>query len=154
MEKKEKESGANSKIYHLAQYVSNACGTVALIHSVANNLDKWVYTFFVDICIQVILSFFKYKQKFNLLLNINKDSLKCYFFINGNYRIQLEDGELKKFLDDTKDLTSEKRGEKLVEAHGISITHEDFAQEGQTEVCLIFKLMKNKSLLQKIFNIT
>ena len=49
-------------------------------------------------------------------------------------RIELEDGELKKFLEETKDLTSEKRGEKLVAAQGISNTHEDFAHEGQTEV--------------------
>ncbi|XP_058790609.1 ubiquitin carboxyl-terminal hydrolase isozyme L3 isoform X1 [Phymastichus coffea] len=88
LEKTEKESGSGSdKIYHLAQYVSNACGTIALLHSVANKLDK----------------------------------------------IELEDGELKKFIDDTKDLTSEKRGEKLVEAQGISVTHEDSAHEGQTE---------------------
>ncbi|OXU24718.1 hypothetical protein TSAR_008378 [Trichomalopsis sarcophagae] len=88
LEKKEKDSGANNnKVYHLIQYVSNACGTVALIHSVANNLN----------------------------------------------RIELEDGVLKKFLEETKDLTSQQRGEKLMEAQGISSTHEDFAQEGQTE---------------------
>ena len=40
LEQKEKEAGVNDKVYHLAQYVSNACGTVALIHSIANNLDK------------------------------------------------------------------------------------------------------------------
>ncbi|XP_011495337.1 PREDICTED: ubiquitin carboxyl-terminal hydrolase isozyme L3 [Ceratosolen solmsi marchali] len=89
LENKEKEAGANTdNVYHLVQYVSNACGTIALLHCVANNLDV----------------------------------------------IELADGDLKKFLDETKDLTSEKRGEKLVEAQGISSTHQDFAQEGQTEV--------------------
>lgn len=60
----------------------------------------------------------------------------------------MEDGELKKFIDETKDLTSEKRGEKLVEAHGISVTHEDFAHEGQTEVNNIYHSKVN---IVKIF---
>ncbi|XP_014209774.1 ubiquitin carboxyl-terminal hydrolase isozyme L3 [Copidosoma floridanum] len=88
LESKEKESGASSdKLYHMIQYVSNACGTVALIHSIANNLNQ----------------------------------------------IQLEDGELKKFLEDTKDLSSSERGEKLTKVEGITNAHEIFAQEGQTE---------------------
>lgn len=49
-------------------------------------------------------------------------------------RIKLEDGELKKFLEETKDLSSSERGHKLVAAGAISETHKDFALEGQTEV--------------------
>ncbi|KAJ8667952.1 hypothetical protein QAD02_009615 [Eretmocerus hayati] len=89
LEEKEKAKGVtNGKVYHLAQYVSNACGTIALIHSVANKLDQ----------------------------------------------IKLEDGEMKKFLDETKDMTSEERGAALIKAEGIGDTHKDLAQEGQTEV--------------------
>jgi len=89
LETKEKETGATSNsVYHLIQYISNACGTIALIHSIANNLDQ----------------------------------------------IKLQDGELKKFLDETKDMTSAKRGEKLVEAKGISDIHKEIAGLGQTEI--------------------
>jgi len=88
LESKERESGAiNDKVYHLMQYVPNACGTIALIHSIANNLNH----------------------------------------------IELEDGDLKKFIEETKDLDSSERGKKLIDAEGIRSTHEDFAQEGQTE---------------------
>lgn len=46
LEKKpfDKEKIKNDGVYHIKQLVSNACGTIALIHSVANNLDKWVWT--------------------------------------------------------------------------------------------------------------
>lgn len=41
MEKKEKESNtSNNQVYHLEQFVSNACGTVALLHCIANKLDQ------------------------------------------------------------------------------------------------------------------
>ena len=30
----------DNNVYHLNQFVSNACGTIALIHSIANKLDK------------------------------------------------------------------------------------------------------------------
>jgi len=41
-ETKIKESGqdVSNSVYHLKQCVSNACGTVALIHSIANNTDQ------------------------------------------------------------------------------------------------------------------
>ncbi|XP_043286930.1 ubiquitin carboxyl-terminal hydrolase isozyme L3-like [Venturia canescens] len=40
--KKIEESGqkVSSTVYHLKQCVSNACGTVALVHSIANNTDE------------------------------------------------------------------------------------------------------------------
>lgn len=37
---KEKGQVVVPDIYFLKQYISNACGTVALIHSIANNTDK------------------------------------------------------------------------------------------------------------------
>lgn len=64
-------------------------------------------------------------------------------------RIELQDGELKKFLDETKDLSSAKRGEKLIEAQGISDAHEGFAHEGQTEACWF--LCFNKKLRTNLY---
>ncbi|XP_046390864.1 ubiquitin carboxyl-terminal hydrolase isozyme L3 isoform X2 [Ischnura elegans] len=74
-------------VYYLKQVVSNACGTIALIHSVANNTDK----------------------------------------------IDLKDGDLKKFLHETLSLNPEERGAKLLDSAGIINTHKEVAQEGQTE---------------------
>jgi ubiquitin carboxyl-terminal hydrolase L3 len=65
----------------------NACGTIALIHSVVNNVD----------------------------------------------RIQLEDGHLKEFLDNTKALNPEEHGEQLQNSEGIINTHKELAREGQTK---------------------
>ncbi|XP_014214165.1 ubiquitin carboxyl-terminal hydrolase [Copidosoma floridanum] len=89
LEAKEKETdAARDKVYHLIQYIRNACGTIALIHSIANNLDQ----------------------------------------------IKLQDGELKNFLYETKDVASNERGERLLEAKGISDIHKEVAGLGQTEV--------------------
>lgn len=58
------------------------------------------------------------------------------------FRIQLGDGHLKQFLDDSKALDPEKRGEMLQNAMGIINTHKEIAQEGQTEVRhLLFLLL-------------
>lgn len=84
---KGKGQKVDEDLYFLKQYVHNACGTIALIHSVANNLDQ----------------------------------------------IQLGDGHLKQFLDDSMSLDPEKRGEMLQNALGIINTHKEIAQEGQTE---------------------
>lgn len=46
----------------------------------------------------------------------------------------MEDGFLKKFLDETKGLSYTERGEHLEKAQGIIDTHMESAQEGQTEV--------------------
>lgn len=35
-----KNQEINSKVYFLKQTVSNSCGTIGLIHAVANNKDK------------------------------------------------------------------------------------------------------------------
>jgi ubiquitin carboxyl-terminal hydrolase L3 len=39
-EVKEKGQTVSENVYYLKQVVTNACGTIALIHSVANNVDK------------------------------------------------------------------------------------------------------------------
>ncbi|XP_011632267.1 ubiquitin carboxyl-terminal hydrolase isozyme L3 [Pogonomyrmex barbatus] len=84
---KDSKNDAPDSIYHMKQCISNACGTIALLHSVANNLDV----------------------------------------------IQLENGFLKKFLDETKGLSYAERGERLENAQDIIDTHMESAQEGQTE---------------------
>ncbi|KAK2589258.1 hypothetical protein KPH14_007818 [Odynerus spinipes] len=88
-ETKSKDNGKDTPdgVYHMKQIISNACGTVALIHSVANNMDA----------------------------------------------VNLKDGFLKSFLDESKDLSFAERGELLVNAQGIITTHKESAQEGQTE---------------------
>jgi ubiquitin carboxyl-terminal hydrolase L3 len=48
--------------------------------------------------------------------------------------LQLEEGFLKKFLDDTKEFSYSARGEHLENAQEIIDTHMESAQEGQTEV--------------------
>jgi Ubiquitin carboxyl-terminal hydrolase, family 1. len=53
---------------------------------------------------------------------------KCNFF-----RIQLGDGHLKQFLDDSKALSPNDRGELLLKADGIINTHKELSLEGQTE---------------------
>ncbi|XP_017763766.1 PREDICTED: ubiquitin carboxyl-terminal hydrolase [Eufriesea mexicana] len=87
---KEKDTSTSKDpaVFHMKQYIHNACGTIALIHSVANN----------------------------------------------QHIIKLQDGFLKAFLDDSKDLSFTECGKLLMESDGISTTHKDVAQEGQTEV--------------------
>lgn len=74
-------------VYHMKQYIHNACGTIALIHSIANNLDT----------------------------------------------INLQDGFLKTFIDESKNLSFSQCGELLMTSSGINDTHKELAQEGQTE---------------------
>lgn len=86
-ELKEKGQTVSDKVYYLKQYVQNACGTIALIHSIANNTDT----------------------------------------------VQLCDGYLKQFLDDSVSLSPEERGELLQKAEGIINAHKEIGREGQTE---------------------
>ncbi|CAG9796719.1 unnamed protein product [Diatraea saccharalis] len=76
----------DSDIFYMKQNISNACGTIALVHSVANNTDK----------------------------------------------IQLQEGHLKKFLEDAKSLDAQSRGTLLEKSQGIINAHKELAQEGQT----------------------
>uniref|UniRef100_A0A6B2EJF4 Ubiquitin carboxyl-terminal hydrolase n=1 Tax=Phlebotomus kandelakii TaxID=1109342 RepID=A0A6B2EJF4_9DIPT len=76
-----------SDLFYMRQTIPNACGTIALVHSIANNVD-------VDL---------------------------------------EEGGVLTKYLKDTRDMTPEERGRILEENKEFIGTHQDVAQEGQTE---------------------
>ncbi|KAK9499766.1 hypothetical protein O3M35_002742 [Rhynocoris fuscipes] len=84
----EKGQKVSEKIYYLKQKISNSCGTVALVHCIANNQDE----------------------------------------------IQLGDGFLKQFLEDTKSMTPEERGAAFESNTSFAASHQDLALEGQTEV--------------------
>lgn len=72
-------------LFYLKQVIHNACGTIALVHSIANNKD-----------------------------------------------IDINDGVLKKYLDQTDALTPEERGKILENDLAFTETHHELAQEGQT----------------------
>jgi ubiquitin carboxyl-terminal hydrolase L3 len=57
-------------------------------------------------------------------------------------RIQLEDGHLKEFLNKTKTLNPEERGELLQNSEGIMNTHKELALEGQTKVRTLHLVIK------------
>lgn len=62
------------------------------------------------------------------------------------FRIKLEDGYLKKCLEDSKQMSPEERGEMLLNMEGVISAHNNLAQEGQTEVIcdwLHNQLLKN-----------
>ncbi|XP_078370704.1 ubiquitin carboxyl-terminal hydrolase isozyme L3-like [Oculina patagonica] len=85
---KEKGQEVSPNVYFMKQTIGNACGTVAMIHSIANNTD--------------VLEFD-------------------------------EKGFLKNFIDSTRSLSPDEKGEKLENDENISGVHEACAQEGQTE---------------------
>uniref|UniRef100_UPI00398F71FC ubiquitin carboxyl-terminal hydrolase isozyme L3 n=1 Tax=Pristiophorus japonicus TaxID=55135 RepID=UPI00398F71FC len=76
------------QVYFMKQTISNACGTIGLIHALANNRDK---------------------------LEFDSDSV------------------MKKFLEDSANLTPEEKAKYLEKDESIRVTHEFSAQEGQTE---------------------
>uniref|UniRef100_A0A1W7RAQ2 Ubiquitin carboxyl-terminal hydrolase n=1 Tax=Hadrurus spadix TaxID=141984 RepID=A0A1W7RAQ2_9SCOR len=79
----------NDDVYFMKQTIKNACGTIALIHAVANNAEK---------------------------ISLDNDSV------------------LQQFIEETKGLSSEERGQALEQNESISAAHEACAQEGQTQV--------------------
>uniref|UniRef100_A0A8B9D685 Ubiquitin carboxyl-terminal hydrolase n=1 Tax=Anser cygnoides TaxID=8845 RepID=A0A8B9D685_ANSCY len=84
-----KDQEISSKVYFLKQTVSNSCGTIGLIHAVANNKDK----------------------------------------------VKLDEGSaLKKFLDETADLSPEERAKHFASNKAIQEVHNSVAQEGQCRV--------------------
>ncbi|XP_069647250.1 ubiquitin carboxyl-terminal hydrolase isozyme L1 [Haliaeetus albicilla] len=84
-----KDQEVSSKVYFLKQTVSNSCGTIGLIHAVANNKDK----------------------------------------------LKLDEGSaLKKFLDETADLSPEERAKRFANNKAIQEVHNSVAQEGQCRV--------------------
>ncbi|CAH2102720.1 unnamed protein product [Euphydryas editha] len=76
----------SSNLFYMKQNIRNACGTVALVHGVANNTDK----------------------------------------------IQLNDGPLKTFLEEAKELDANARGALFLKSESIINAHKELAQEGQT----------------------
>lgn len=60
--------------------------------------------------------------------------LSFNFFFIINFSLDLGDGFLKQFLDDTRMLTPDERGEQLQKCEGILATHALAASEGQTAV--------------------
>lgn len=65
----------------------------------------------------------------------NRQYVQLFLFLSfQQYSLQLDDGFLKTFLDETKGLSFAERGERLINAQGIIDTHMESAQEGQTEV--------------------
>lgn len=84
---KTKGQTISPNVYYMKQVVPNACGTVALIHGVANKKDQ----------------------------------------------IELTDGHLKTFIEDSKDLDPIQKGELLEKAENIINLHKEIACGGQTE---------------------
>ncbi|XP_053563899.1 ubiquitin carboxyl-terminal hydrolase isozyme L3 [Bombina bombina] len=78
----------NSSVYFMKQTIRNACGTIGLIHAVANNRER---------------------------LNFESDSA------------------LKKFLEESLSMSPEERAKFLEKDESIRVTHENSAQEGQSE---------------------
>ncbi|OWR54028.1 ubiquitin carboxyl-terminal hydrolase [Danaus plexippus] len=78
----------SNNLFYMKQNISNACGTVALVHAVANNLDE----------------------------------------------IGLNDGCLKTFLEEAKNMDAVARGKLLEKCEGIIKAHTELAQEGQTNM--------------------
>ncbi|XP_067855174.1 ubiquitin carboxyl-terminal hydrolase isozyme L1 [Heptranchias perlo] len=81
--------GIDSKIYFLRQTISNSCGTIGLVHTVANNQDK------LD-------------------------------FVEGSI--------LKKFLNETANLSAEDRAKQLEQNEEIRAAHDATAEEGECRV--------------------
>ncbi|XP_023685267.2 ubiquitin carboxyl-terminal hydrolase isozyme L1 [Paramormyrops kingsleyae] len=78
----------NSSVYFIKQTIGNSCGTVGLLHAVANNKDKMEFA---------------------------------------------GDSVLKKFLDETADMSAEDRAKQLEANTAIHTTHDEVAAEGQCQ---------------------
>jgi len=74
-------------IWFMDQTIGNACGTVGLVHAIANNRDK----------------------------------------------LQLDDGHLKTFFEESKKIPSNERCSMLGETEAIADAHEESANDGQTD---------------------
>lgn len=60
-------------------------------------------------------------------------------------RLQIGDGFLKKFLEDTKSMTPEERGNALADNLGFMDSHQEIAVEGQSEVYLEIQLISEQA---------
>jgi len=59
------------------------------------------------------------------------------FYLYSIFRVVLNDGILKRFLDDGQNMSPSDRGDMLVVAEDIINTHKEIAIEGQTRVNVI-----------------
>lgn len=105
---KEVQEQHPADLFYMRQFTHNACGTVALIHSVANN-KEWVF--------------------FCFLLYLKK---KCILFQISLCRVDIDSGVLKSFLEKTASLSPEERGQALETDTDFTADHQALAQEGQT----------------------
>lgn len=97
----------------MKQLVSNACGTVALIHCIANNKERWVQTYLNS-------------DNFNVMITV------CF-------RLEIKDCRFKELLEESSNISPQERGELLQsEAGQVLSAHQELAMEGQTEV-IFFK---------------
>lgn len=53
---------------------------------------------------------------------------------SADFRIQLGDGFLKQFLEDTKAMNPDERGDALAKHSGFMTAHKEIATEGQSQV--------------------
>uniref|UniRef100_A0A0R3TC69 Ubiquitin carboxyl-terminal hydrolase n=1 Tax=Rodentolepis nana TaxID=102285 RepID=A0A0R3TC69_RODNA len=99
------------KCFFMKQTIHNACGTVAIIHALANNTDAF------DIkCMPFFLSL-------NFILRFTHLNLACFLAVPW----------LCQFLEKTSECSPKHRGQALENEEELSEIHEIYAQEGQTE---------------------
>jgi len=101
-------------IYFLKQTVGNACGSIAVIHSIANNLEK----FQLD-CILLIK--FSYEIFYLSIFLVHKP--------------------LAQFLETTKLMTPEQRAEHLKHAMDMAAANDAIAEEGESRVRILTKIL-------------
>lgn len=100
----------SQSIYFMRQTVGNACGSIAVIHSIANNLEK-----------------FQLDRKIFLFHSIQ---FHCSFAAHK---------PLGQFLETTKLMTPEQRAEHLKHAMDMATVNDASAEEGESEVKSISK---------------
>lgn len=108
----EKPSDSSQSIYFLKQNVGNACGSFAVIHSIANNLDKF---------------------------ELDRISICVLIFINGFILLFLEQKPLAQFLEKTKFMTPEQRVEHWKYPLDMTTVNDTSAEEEEYRVNLFKK---------------
>lgn len=94
-------------LFYMKQCIHNACGTIALVHGIANNPRQARYE------------------------NLKNGSNLAYCFLDS---IDIEEGSvLKNYLNAAKNLTPKERGELLEGDSAFTGSHQELALEGQTE---------------------
>lgn len=103
----------------MKQTISNACGTVALIHAVGNNLVRGM------------------GGQDALFIQVGHNPPTVSLFVLQD-TLSLDSGFLKSFLDSTKSLNPAERAAKLESDDDICGVHDKVAKEGQTAVRTFF----------------